>query len=140
MEFSKKYEFVNWNDWDHCVAYSIKDFYRIYKLYPNILLANRHTHSQIEFITAIIEEKKNNLHPVVDESIGNYLDSIVSGNDESGPITSFSDDNCDLVFAIATEPELNDKEFVLLYDDEPEDDDHFAPTPEPEEKDKKVPV
>jgi len=143
MEVFKKYEFIKWNDWDHCVAKSINDFHQIYSLYPNILLANRHTHSQINFITTINEEKKNNLHLVVDENIGNYLDSIISENDETVRITSFSENNCELFFAIATEPELTDKEFVLLYDDDPDgdgDEDDILPKPEPEHENKKVVV
>ncbi|MEI6152872.1 MAG: hypothetical protein WCR01_10615 [Bacteroidota bacterium] len=142
MEVFKKYEFIKWNDWDHCIADSIKDFHQIYNLYPNILLANRHTYSQIDFITSINEEKKNNLLLVVDENIGNYLDSLISENDEFGTITSFSEDNCELFFAIATEPELTDKEFVLLYDDDPDGDgdEDDLPKPEPEQKGKKVSV
>jgi hypothetical protein len=143
MEFSKKYEFINWNDWDHCVADSIRDFHQVYNLYPNILLANRHTHSQIDFITSINEEKMNNLLLVVDENIGNYLDSLISENDEFGMITSFLDDNCELIFAIAIEPELTDKEFFLLFDDDPEgdgDDDGILPAPQAEHEDKKVTV
>ncbi len=122
MECSKKYEFTRWNEWDHCISDSIQDFYQVFRIYPNVLLANTHTHTQIDFITTYDESKKNNAHHIVDENIDRYLDAIAN-SDEEVYLTGYSNDNCHLVFAIATEPELADKEFVLLFDDEPDGDD-----------------
>ena len=138
MGYSKKYEFVAWNEWDHCISDAIVDFYQVYKRNPNILLANKHTYSQIDFITNVNEVKKNNAHLVVDKHIDDYLDSLTSEKDAVS-LTSFKKGDCKLIFAIATEPELGNKDFVLLYDDDTDgDDDDNLPVTRLDKIDKRV--
>ena len=118
MRHAKTYEFDKWNDWDHCLSSAIDDFHNSYLLYPNIFLANDYTHSQIDFITSNNLEKNDNAHLIVDEKIGNYLAALTSEVTEEVCLSSYKKGNCELDFAV--NPELLDKEFVLVYDDEPD--------------------
>jgi hypothetical protein len=118
MKHIKSFEILRWNDWDHIIARSIDDFFLTFSIYPNILLANKYTYSQIDFITTINPEKKKNAHRIVDDKIGEYLESLTTDKNEGVGLTSFQKNLCELDFAI--EKELKDKEFTLVFDDNPE--------------------
>ena len=81
-------------------------------------MANDYTFSQIDFITTYNQEKNDNAHLIVNEKIDNYLDTITSNGIEEVCLSSFKKNQCKLDFAV--NPELLDKEFVLIYDDEPD--------------------
>jgi len=131
MKLEKKYSIKEgeWTKWSDTLASSINDFYKTYTFYPNILEANDHTLSQFDFLT--------NVRP--DERLR------VSGKDDISGITklpaeteeiklnSFSFyDAADLDFAV--DNQLADKEFRLIYDDEPEWDEAEIPVGCPEEE------
>ena len=118
MKHIKNYEILRWNDWDHILARSIDDFFQTYHVYPNILLANKYTYSQIDFITTINPEKEKNAYLIVDDKIGEYLESLTKDKNEAVGLTSFQKKLCELDFAV--ENELKDKEFALVFDDNPE--------------------
>ena len=118
MRHEKTYKFEKWNEWDHFLSSAIADFFQVYMLYPNIFMANDCTHSQIDFITTYNLEKNDNAHLIVNEEIGNYLETLTSEGTEEVCLSSYKKGNCELDFAV--NPELLDKEFVLVYDDEPD--------------------
>lgn len=127
MKYTKNYELLRWNDWDHIISGSIDDFIQTYHVYPNILLANNYTYSQIDFITTINPEKNNNAHLIVNDNISGYLESLTTDGNEKIRLSSFEKGLCDLDFAVAKE--LKDKEFALVYDDNPEWGDDYDNLP-----------
>ena len=98
MKFEKKYLFKTWNDWNHAIAFSSEDFYSQFHYYPNYLLANDYTLSQIDFIASIRPDISPN-------KIGSF------SNEEKGYDISFCIEN-----------ELLNKEFTLVFDDEADKD------------------
>jgi hypothetical protein len=106
MKFSKNYQFQEWNDWDHTIAGAIDDFLVTYQLNPQILLCNKYTYSQIDFITTINPDKRKNVSPIDD----------FCNNDEQIQLAEFCKDNCNLKFGV--DESLAIKEFSLVYDDE----------------------
>lgn len=138
MKHTKNYEILRWNDWDHIIARSIDDFFQTFSIYPNILLANKYTYSQIDFITTINPEKEKNANRIVDDKIGEYLESLMTDKNEGVGLTSFQKKLCELDFAV--EKELKDKEFALVFDDNPEwgDDNDNLPITELDIKHKTV--
>ena len=118
MNFEKKYLFNNWNDWNHTIFESAEDFQEVYGYSPNILLANNYTFSQIDFIA--------NINPDIGKDVSREDDvtgvkefALEIGEDFG--ISSFQSDHHDIAFCL--DHDLLDKEFILIYDDEPEDDD-----------------
>jgi hypothetical protein len=112
MKFEKKYKFETWNNWNDIIHTSSLDFYTQFHFYPNYLLANFHTFSQIDFIANIRPDMKANVikhnEPVEpDEEIG---------------IGLFTDKVCGFELQFCYEDEMSDKEFILIYDDEPDED------------------
>lgn len=104
---------------------AIEDFYVSFSIHPIILEANLHTHSQIDFLVNVVPGEKEKLHHV------NELTHEVSYpklNEKVG-INQFSTTNCSLEFAV--DDQLEDKEFVLVYDSDPDwggdDDDSVDP-------------
>ncbi len=55
MKFEKDYKIEKWTKWNSFLNDSIGDFYNSFSIYPNILEANGHTHSQIDFLTTTSE-------------------------------------------------------------------------------------
>ncbi|MEO8151223.1 MAG: hypothetical protein ABI723_26565 [Bacteroidia bacterium] len=126
MKVYKKYSFKTWNEWQQIVDRSAKNFSKKYSVYPMLLVANKHTLSQLDFIVQIrpdidiylrdkntgeefLAQKKS------DEGIGNYA------NEDIGFNLSFC-------YALG----LKDREFLLAYTDEEDgdnddDDDNYTP-------------
>jgi len=107
MKFEKKYIFKTWNDWNHIIAFSVEDFSSHFHLYPNYLLANDYTLSQIDFIASI----RPNINP---KMIGTFTSK------EKGYEALFCIENM-----------LLDKEFILVYDDESDEDTPIEDIPSP---------
>jgi len=74
-------------------------------LYPNILLCNKFTYSQIDFITTINPEKREHASPV-----NAFL------NEEEINITAFIKGPCELQFGV--EVKLKIGALSLIFDDE----------------------
>jgi hypothetical protein len=118
MKFEKKYKFETWNDWNDIISNSSQDFFNHFGCYPGILEANCHTFSQIDFICNINKEHGENVYEV-DEKTGEKEYLLLSGKEVS--VNIFKCDNYEIAFAF--DEKLEDKEFILTYDDEPDDDD-----------------
>lgn len=127
MKYEKKYQLSSWNDWDHMVANSIDDFFQSFSLYPTILLANSFTYSQIDFITTINPEKKKNIHKILENDSDQNSNSMTFNEKENVGLASFRKGTCELDFAV--DQELKDREFSLVYDDEPDWGDADDPIP-----------
>ena len=121
MKFEKQYKFETWNEWDHIIHISAEDFFNQFHFYPNYLLGNQHTFSQIDFIA--------NMRPDMDiykveELTGKEY--VVEKEKQTG-IGIFTDKQCGFEIQFCIEEELADKEFNLIYDDEPDEDDEDVP-------------
>ena len=51
MIFKKIYSIENWTEWTKILNDAIKDFKKAFSFNPNIMLANKHTFSQINFFS-----------------------------------------------------------------------------------------
>ncbi len=121
MKYSKTYKFQEWNNWDHTIADAIDDFFDTFHLYPHILLCNKFTFSQIDFITTINPEKREHASPV-DEFL----------NKEEINLAAFIKGPCELEFGVEVKLEIG--AFSLVFDDEADwgddDDEKFLPVDE----------
>lgn len=116
MMKAKIYNITKWTKWNSCMSDAIKDFYSTYLQYPNILLANEYTFSQIDFlVNNVIGEKafveKQNESTKVFEPID-------TNNDDYIMLKSFENSVCSVDFAVGED--LKDKEITLVFDDNPE--------------------
>jgi hypothetical protein len=60
MFLEKKYYFNKWSTWNKRISESSENFFKNFNCYPNLLFANEHTFSQINYITSIIPDLKLN--------------------------------------------------------------------------------
>ena len=115
-----------WEEWGKTIADAINDFYRNYAFQPNILEANKHTFSQFDFLS--------NVNPKDRERVANVDD--VTGKtklpDKEENILLNGYNYCDTEIEFAVDNLLSDKEFRLIYDDEPEWDEPELPVGCPE--------
>ena len=115
-----------WTTWSDTLAVAIKDFHSVYTLYPNILEANDYTFSQFDFLV--------NINPYERECV--RLEDSITGamklpnQAEIISLKSFDCQNADINFAV--DNQLADKQFRLIYDDEPEWDEQVIPEDCPE--------
>lgn len=130
MKFEKQYTMKQWTEWNLFLEYSIDDFFQSFSFHPNILEANEHTHSQIDFLTNVLPGEKDNLYRL-DELTGNILKPLP---DEDVGVSGFNSSACSLDFAV--DNNLNDREFRLVYDSDPEWENQTV-DPNPVEKDEK---
>ena len=129
MRFEKSYSLTRWTEWNLILSDSIEDFKCTYSLNPNILEANRYTYSQIDFLINIIQGEKQKLYRK-DELLNQRL--IPADTEEVG-IIAYESDNANVDFAI--DENLSDKEFLLIYDSDPDwGDDSITKNPVEDEK------
>ncbi len=114
MKFEKDYKLEKWTEWNSFLNDSIGDFYNSFSIYPNILEANGHTHSQIDFLTNVIPEEKERLRKK-DELTDKF---IKPQQDEEVEISSFKTGTVELDFAV--DEMLDDRVLRLVYDSEPD--------------------
>ena len=129
MKFEKVYSIKKdeWMKWSDTIAAAIEDFQSVYTFYPNILEANDHTFSQFDFLVNIIpNERQRVVHK--DDITG-----IIKLPDKTENIFLRSFDFCDEAdIDFAVDNHLADKDFRLVYDDEPEWDEPEIPENCPE--------
>lgn len=128
MKFEKKYTIAKWTAWNSFLAHSIDDFYVVYSYYPNILEANRHTYSQIDFLVNVTPGERDRL--VRKSDLLNW--EVLPDADEEVGISTFKTSQCALDFAV--NDKLPDKEFLLIYDSDPDWDHGEIPTDPVEEE------
>ena len=121
-----------WTMWRETIADAIRDFYKVYSLYPDILQANDFTHSQFDFLINIMQERQ-------DVEIRDVTGAI-SLPDKTGMIilsgfVLYKDFNYIIAnVEFYVDNQLEDKEFRLAYDDEAEWDESSVPEDCPEEE------
>jgi hypothetical protein len=118
MRFEKSYNLTKWTEWNSSLAKTIDDFYVSYSFYPNILEANRYTYSQIDFLINVIPGEKQKLYR--NEELLNQR--LIPAESEEVGIIAYESDNGNVDFAI--DEDLRDKEFLLIYDSDPEWEDN----------------
>ncbi|MEI8203314.1 MAG: hypothetical protein WCH34_09900 [Bacteroidota bacterium] len=114
MQQQKKYTIVLWEQWNKTISDAIDDFYETFLNYPTIMEANSHTYSQFDFLINIIPDELGRVEHR--DELTNQVLPI--SEDEYVEISSFSNKHCSLDFAVFEEHE--DREFLLIYDDEPD--------------------
>jgi len=114
MKFEKDYKLEKWTEWNSFLNDSIGDFYNSFSIYPNILEANGHTHSQIDFLTNVIPEEKERLRRINDVT----GEITAPEPNEKISLTAFQTEANDLDFAV--DENLLDRELRLVYDSEPD--------------------
>ena len=124
MTKTKKYEVKKWTDWHNVISSSTDNFYDIYGLYPNILIANNHTYSQIYFMINIIPNAKKSVFHIDDQT----QEHIPVHDDEQIEINGYEAENYALTFAV--DNEIADKSFTLMFDDNPDWDDDNSDEPD----------
>jgi hypothetical protein len=116
MKIEKTYSIKKgkWTKWSKTLADAIDDFQTFCTYYPNILEANDHTFSQFDFLTNVDPNERQNVSCMDD------ITGKIKYPDETEKILlrSFSYCNADIDFAV--DNQLADKQFRLVYDDEPE--------------------
>lgn len=120
MKITKEYQLDRWTEWNYFLAVCIEDFIAAYSFSPNILEANVHTYSQIDFLINVIPGEKDKLKSVYTKSGINEK----PGEDEEVGINSFQHAKALLDFAI--DNSLTDKEIKLIYDSNPEWEDKIT--------------
>lgn len=113
MKFSRTYIITKWTEWHRQLNESINEFYDLYSLFPNILEANSHTFSQIDFVTGNNPAEREKLfrkNPQTGEI-------IKPGDGENVRVFAFNTINCELDFA--EDKKLKDREIRLIYDSSP---------------------
>jgi len=120
MKFEKTYSIKEgeWTKWNKTLASAIDDFCCTYLYNPNILEANDHTLSQFDFL---VNFKPNERQRVFREDDFTGL-KITPDETENIVLNSFSycDIDCDIDIDFAVDNRLSNREFRLVYDDEPE--------------------
>lgn len=117
MRKMNKYIFTTWSNWDDILKDALENFYSSNLGYPNIMLSNEYSYSQIDYITNLDENKREKAQLIMDDD-PNILLSIISSEESNICLTSFSFKGNDIDFAI--ENKLKDKEFILVKDDFPD--------------------
>jgi hypothetical protein len=113
--FEKTYSIKEgeWAKWSYTLANAIKDFYEVYRFYPNILQASDCTYSQFDFwANASQDERQRCTHEDAVTGIKKKPDKT-----EKIKLTGFAYyDRANVDFTI--DNKLADKEFRLIYDEE----------------------
>ncbi len=139
LELLKKknisFEFVNeikkWTNWKKTVENSIDYFVSVYGFYPNIMFANKHTFSQINFIVNNVPADRKK---VLNFDEKTFKIKPVEKHKEIS-LVGIRSNHYFLRFII--DEEMSDKKFILYYhdgpflnwDDDDDDDDKFKPIP-----------
>jgi len=126
MKFEKVYSIEDgkWTRWSNTIADAIKDFCSVYTFYPNILEANDHTFSQFDFLANINPVDRQRV--IREEDILGIRFKVLPDETENIYLNCFDFSNkADIDFAV--DHHLADKEFRLVYDDEPEWDEPEIP-------------
>lgn len=106
MYLQKQYSFDSWSEWGKTIRDSMRDFFDEFKIYPEYLIANSYTFSQIDFVA------KHDLDP-----------HMIPENPENrnNPVGGIKFSDKEITFGV--EERIEDKCFLLLFTDELDDED-----------------
>ena len=136
MVITKSYAIDKWTKWSDAVYEAGYHFYEENDVYPNVLIMNSHTDSQINYLVNIMPGEKKFVH----DSLGE--DSVPVDENMEVQIEFFKTSHFTLTCAISED--MPDKIFDLMYDPDPfwnmedddddsnGDDDNPVPVPDPE--------
>ena len=113
MRLEEKYKIHLWTKWGELLNDAIERFSKKHSFLPNIIEANNHTYSQFDFVTNINDAERENVSRIDDSR-----SRILPVDGEEINIGSYQNDLTSLEFAI--DEELEDKEFRLIYDSDPD--------------------
>jgi len=116
MKIEKTYSIKEgaWTQWNKTIAEAIKDFCSVYTFYPNILVANDHTFSQFDFLVNVMPGERQCVSSKDD------ITGVLNFPSESTEISLGGFTSCDVDLDFAVDHQLADREFSLVYDDEPD--------------------
>jgi len=115
MYLERNYKMRNWYGFDDHIFNAAKRFYAKHGIFPNTVVFNEHTYQQVCFLTSVSPKRAC----LVDDEGEDFIE-----------IGIFKYIDCALQCAISEE--LNDKEFLLVFNDEPDDDDDSDDDTKPE--------
>jgi len=113
MRFEKRYRIDLWTKWGKSLNDAIDGFFKTNSVLPNIMEANSYTYSQFDFVTNINDEERENVSRIDDSR--NWI-LPVKGEDIK--IGAYQNNLTSLEFAV--DEALEDKEFRLIYDSNPD--------------------
>ncbi|MCB1158436.1 MAG: hypothetical protein H7A25_00620 [Leptospiraceae bacterium] len=105
--FKKKYKLDKYSLWDKELNESAFDFYEEYRIYPNILTANKFTLNKIDLMANQGSHKENIKSPEMESPEEN----------EFAVLGAFATDDFQIGFYL--DEDLKDKEYILIFDSEP---------------------
>ncbi len=105
--FKKKFKFNDFLHWDKEVYEAAEDFKDDFSIYPTILAATPQTLSRIDMVANFGSRDRIK-----------KTENTVLEKTEFAQLGGFSSDNFELDFA--ADPELEDREFLLIFDSDPD--------------------
>ncbi len=129
MIFQKTYSLDKWTEWSCLMPSFIEEFYAEYTYYPNILQANKHTLSQIDFLSTIDPGERKRV-----KKINEYTNRAEEIDPEDKIfLTEYKWGNVSLEFTV--DDNLPNMTLRLIYDSDPGwDDDKEVNSPQVPEK------
>ena len=109
MAYKRQYIFGKASNWDSEISDAVDDFKHVLEMNPNILMANSHTFSRLDVLANTRSEN------IVHKSTGER-----AKEGKFVGISAFVYSDGELEFCIGDH--INDNEYLLIYDDNPEDD------------------
>lgn len=144
VDFKYDDKFRKWTDWEKSIDEAVEEFTLWYGLYPNVLIANEYTLSQIDFLLNTIPEERKNTFRL--DEITNKQIPIEDDEEINLSILNYPD----FSIRFAYNKKYDDKEFALAYieglndndedDDDNDDDNPVNPKPSPSPKSKTIPI
>ena len=119
-ELQSEFTIDKWTSWNDTIDEAVDEFTEEFGVFPNILKANEHTFSQINFLINNIPGEKHNVL-IYDEDIKMQIPA--DNNKEDVIVDSYVTDFYTLYFDLNNS--IGDKAFILQYDESrnPDDDD-----------------
>ncbi len=135
MIFITSYKIENWSEWNDKIYSSAINFADINDVMPNIIIMNRHSYSQINYMIKVMPQQIHYLEKYNFEDKKWELEERLV----TAPISKYECDSFTLTFAFSED--VADNNFELMYDNHPfwleEDDDDdlksstMVPSPSP---------
>lgn len=115
MSLEKSYKITKWTAWSDLIGEAIDDFRAEFGLSPNILVATAHTFSQIEYVVNIIPGSHKNVIYFTEDK-----EEVPATEEDRLELTHYKYGDCLVQFAYMPEGDIQDKQFILMYEEDPD--------------------
>ena len=130
VDFLLEWEFFKWTKWQQSISEAVEEYILEYGVYPNVLIANSHTLSQINFLINNIPGGKKEVYRRDEKT----YKKIPVDETEEIELAALENENYTIHFAF--NEKIKDKDFMLFYKDHPDIDDDD----DDDDSNKKAPV